>query len=252
MKNNKNIVFFFICISCIFYLPNASTAQEVDKENIFWLEDSLLTQRIDSLGSEKVVSAMRKDLGNAISFCNQKGAVIRQDSVNSWIRLVRWAVIMKDRESLDRIKLLYDSLSIGDKGQWQYYITNITSWGVFIDQTENYTKSQKLDLIISNMFDANEYTRNFYEERLIDLGPDAIQEVLDWAQLNLIPNMNELDIFMESEEDLKFTEQYDRFRMVFSMMFQSQEDKELLTDLQNSEDAYAERFVHDILEMIEF
>jgi len=232
----RSTAIYFICMSIICYLPTLSMAQVDDTEKMFWIEDSILTQQIDTLGSEKVLTDMRNALENAISFCRGNEEFINMDSVDSWVTLVRWAVIMKDRESLDRVRELSDCVSTGDRGHWQYYISYIMRWGVYFDQSENFTQTQKLNLILSNIFHDDEMTIIFYEERLVDLGPEAIPEVIAWAQENLIPRMDELDMFMRSEEDLEFTEQYDRFTTIFAMLFQSQEDKMVLIEMNESGD----------------
>jgi len=153
---------------------------------------------------------------------------------------------------LDKIRELNKCVNEGDKGHWQYYLSYTTRWGVYFDETEGFTQTQKLNLILPYLFGEDEMTTIFYEERLIDLGPDVIQEVLAWTQENLIPRMDELDMIMRSEEDLKFTEQYDRFTEIFSMLFQSEEDKMVLIELKDSEDENSSRFATDVLGMVEF
>jgi len=252
MSKNRNIVIYFVCVSLFCFLPNLSMAQEEDPENMYWLEDSILTRQLDTVDTEDVLTMLRNGLDNAISFCQGTEDFINKDSVESWVTLIRWSVIMKDGESLNKIRELNNCVNEGDKGHWQFYLSYMTRWGVYFDETDGFSQSQILDLILPYLFDEEEMNVIFYEERLIDLGPGAIPEVLAWAQENIIPRMDELDMVMRSAEDLKFTEQYDRFATIFAMLFQSEEDKMVLIEMNESGDEKERRFAMDVLGVIEF
>ena len=245
----KVLVIIIMSSFCLFTLK--VTAQDEIDENLFWTEDSLLTQQIDSLGEDVVLKKLRSALSNAESYCTESDDVIHQDSASSWITLVRWSVITKDKESLDMAEGFSECISQGERGQWQFYLSAITKWGLYQNKTEGFTMKQKLDLILPYLLDDEENTRVFYEERMIDLGVGAIPEIIEWAQNNLIPRMDELNRDMLSEEDLKFTMEYDRFVMIFSLMFQSEKDKNLLSELSKSEDKNVRRFAEDTLDLID-
>jgi len=69
MSKNNNVKILFICLSIICYLPNLLLAQEEDPEKMFWQQDSVLTQQMDTVGSEEVLIKMRNGLDNALLFC---------------------------------------------------------------------------------------------------------------------------------------------------------------------------------------
>jgi hypothetical protein len=87
---------------------------------------------------------------------------------------------------------------------------------------------------------------------MIDLGSEGIPHIVEWVKSNLIPEMDELDKEMLSEEDYQFTRKYNRFVMVFSNIIISNKDKAQIQKLKNDQNPKIKRFANDVLKLVEF
>ena len=233
------------------FMP-ACLSQENEEEEFNWTTDTILTQRIDSLGEEAVRSELRLGLSRAMDYCKDANAHIIEDSATTWVTYARWAVILKDANSLDLLEKLAESLAMEERGQWQYYTTYMAMWGVYEAKTQNFTVDQKLDIIFAGMFDQVKIRSGFYEDRMIDLGSGGISSILNWVKAHLVPQMDELDKEMLSEEDYQFTRKYNRFLMVFSNMIVSDKDKAQIQNLKKDEHPQLQRFASDVLDLVEY
>lgn len=226
-------------------------AQDTQTDSLYWVQDTILDQRIDTIGLDAVRKQIYSGIRNAIKFSQKPDAYLQPDSIEHWNQWIRWAVILNDKQGLNLINDLLRHLQSSHHGDWHYYFEFMTLWAAYEGRVKGYSLAQKSEVILSHFNKGNQVENDFYELRLLDLGTAGIPHILDWVRSHLISRMNELDREMLSEEDLAFTRLYDWFIMVFSNMINS-ENQEMIKALLAENDPHVRRFAKDILEAAGF
>ncbi len=250
MKSLNLFARWKIIIGIVVMTVSISFAQH-ESDSLYWHKDSLLDIRIDTFGREHVLKEVQSAIRRAKKYCAQRNSVLTADSVAAWTGWMRWAVILNDRKSLDLIDDLIPLVKSGSRGNWQYHFTYMSMWSSFEGRHRQLGLAQRADLILRHLNQGTPVENVFYEDRMIDLGPEGIPIILDWAKANLAPGMDELDMEIVSEEGLAFPRLYNRFVAVFASMFNSAVEIQRIRNMVNNGDLFEQRLGNDLLQVVD-
>jgi len=233
-------------LALLFLVVGVKALAQSQEDSLFWAADPALEVLIDSFGRDYMIAEVNKNLASGIDFC-QKQQLLDEDSIAVWVNAIRWGVILGDENSMQLLSDFIATASEGERGPFQYYFNYMAMWGLFSHQTKAISGQEKIALIIHRIQNPGGYYPEFYEDRLMESGPAALPQMIEYAREHIIPNMAELDKTMESEEDLQFTIDYLALIDLFKNMIKSNKDRHLFKNLLKEEAPDVRRFARDVL-----
>ncbi|HLF63553.1 MAG TPA: hypothetical protein VI603_07365 [Saprospiraceae bacterium] len=236
-----------VCLVMSLSMLQDCHAQGVLTDSLYWVQDTILDRRIDTIGLNAIRKQIYSGIRKAIKFSKKPDSYLQPDSIEHWNLWMRWAVILNDKQGLKLINDLLLRLQNSQHGDWQYYFEFMTLWAAYEGRVKGYSIAKKSEVVLSHFNNGNPIENDFYEQRLLDLGTVGIPHILAWARLHLISRMSELDHEMLSEADLAFPRLYNRFVIVFSSMINS-ENQKLIKVLLAEDDLHVQRFAKDVLD----
>lgn len=244
-KHKKITSAIILCL--LLLLSGSKVNAQGESDPFYWIQDTTLLARLDTVPVEQVITGINHNL-EAIAAClSASSSDLLIDSITRWNQLLREAVILKDPVSARLTDTIVARASRGERGHWQYYFVNMALQASFLETTSSFSPGEKTAFVLRNLEIQKRYHTVFYENRLLDLGPDAIPVIIEWAKKKIIPNMDPPGKPMMSEEDLAHYNSYHHLTDLISGLVHKDEDRAHFRNLLNDNDPDVRRFAADVL-----
>jgi hypothetical protein len=225
-------------------------SSDVDDE-AFWAADTLLAARIDSLGREVVVQEVERALREAIEAYSDTSAIIEHEQLQEWVQAIRWATILRDDKVIPPLEAITQLELRKNQVDVYYRFTYLARWGLYRIRTEALSSGEKTDILMDDFFSEDQFLQVFVQDRIMELGSEALPSLIDFARENIVPRMDELDKELTSEEDLRFVTDYLYFTDFLKVMIETDGDKALFEGLLRDPAPHVQTFAEDVLEGLE-
>jgi hypothetical protein len=236
-------------LSAAHSVPAHEYATDVDDE-AFWTADTLLTARVDSLGREAVVAEVEEALAGVVSSYSDTAAVIDDEELATWVRAIRWAAILRDEHAIPLIEAIAELPRL-HPADIHYRLTYMARWGLYRIRDKDKPPAEKVEVLMRDFFADDQFAQVFAQDRIMDMGSEALPYLITYAREAVVPRMGELDKDVTSEEGFKFVAQYLHFTDFLRAMIQTDDDKALFEVLLTDPDPAVRALAGDVLEGLE-